>query len=703
MEDQVLLKVEGMDCNNCATGIARFLERKGLEEVYVNFATKEVRYKPVKSGPNLDQVVAGIHKLGYEVVDENTGPGFWTLEQKLIVSAIFTAPLLINHLLMMIGLGIPFLHDPRVQLLLCLPPFIIGFTHFGRSAWSFWKTRVLNMDVLIFMGSTAAFVYSLIGLFLQDPNLIFFETAATIITLVLLGYWIEHRAVSQTTSSIRELTLLQPQTARRILPSGTISTIQREELQPKDQVLVSEGDQIPADGTLIKGEAWLDESMLTGESEPVRKGPGQVVYGGAILVKGNIRLEVDHVGQDSLLGQMIELVKTAQQDKPDIQRLADRISSIFVPVVLSISLLVLLGTHILLGIPFTEALMRAIAVLVISCPCAMGLATPTAVMVGIGRMARSGILIKGGQTLEVFAGIRQIVFDKTGTLTTGKFALQSIDYQEGDEVLVNSLIHSIEQHSSHPIAKSLVQEMEDRKNGMEFWWEQIEEEKGKGMRAVDQEGNVYRIGSARILPSHVLPGEHQLFLTRNDELLAGIQLADPLRDHVKEVIQALKRMQIDSIILSGDKKQKVEDLARELSINEAYGEQLPAEKLDRIQALSQKAPTAMVGDGINDAPALAIADVGVSLSEGSQVAIQTAQVILLNGKLEQILPAVGISRLTLQTIRQNLFWAFAYNIVAIPVAAAGLLNPMWGALFMAFSDVVVIGNSIRLRYKKLPK
>ncbi len=701
--DKVLLHVDGMDCNNCATGIARFLSRKGLEDVYVNFATKEVRFRWGASKLDLDQIKAGIQKMGYVVVDEESDKTNHTLARKLILSAIFTTPLIAHHLLMLLGLDVPFLNNPWTQLLLALPPFVIGVQYFGRSAWSSIRTGVPNMDVLIFMGSTAAFVYSLIGLALQEPNYIFFETAATIITLVLLGNWIEHRAIQQTTSSIEQLTSLQPQKARRLLPSGTVSTIDRTEIRKGDLLLVNEGDQVPADGKITTGDALIDESMLTGESEPAEKKENSQVYGGAVVIQGHFQMEVEQVGQNSLLGQMIELVKTAQQDKPDIQRLADRISAIFVPAVLLIAILTLLVSHFGLGVTFNNALMRAIAVLVISCPCAMGLATPTAVMVGIGRMARNGILIRGGQTLELFAGIRQMVFDKTGTLTSGQFNINEIEYFTEDRAKVHSLIHKIEQHSSHPIAKSLVREMEALKNGLDLQLVSVDEEKGVGMTAKDESGNLYRLGSQRILTNEgtVMPG--QLFLTRNNEVLARIQVTDQLRPNLTTIMQTLQSNGVEPIILSGDRNEKVQALARDLGIQKAYGEQLPADKLRRIEKLNEQAPTAMVGDGINDAPALAKAQVGVSLSEASQVAIQTAQVILLNGKLDQILVALGISRLTLVTIRQNLFWAFAYNLVAIPIAAAGFLNPMWGALFMAFSDVVVIGNSIRLRFRKLPK
>jgi Cu+-exporting ATPase len=696
------LKVDGMTCNNCAASLNRYLERKGLEDVYVNFQTKEVRYHQGKATISEEEVKKGIHKLGFSVVEEGQkDTKWWTLERKLLVSAIFTLPLLLHHLLMMAGVHIPLMDNYWVQLALCLPPYVIGFLHFGRSALSSLKGGVPNMDVLIFVGSTAAFIYSLVGTLMWEANYIFYETSATIITLVLVGNWLEKRAVDQTTTAIGELTKLQVETAKRIMPSGAIVNLKREEVKVGDILQVNEGDKIPLDGRITEGEAAVDESMLTGESLPVEKSVGDRVIGASVLVGGNIRIEVTATSRDTVLSQMIELVKTAQQDKPDIQRLADKISAIFVPVVLAISVLTLLIGHFGFGLPFQQALMNAIAVLVISCPCAMGLATPTAVMVGVGRLAKNGILVKGGQTLEVFSRIQKVVFDKTGTLTSGDFTIKNITYHQPDEARANALIYKMEQRSSHPIAQSLLREMESRVNGVAIELTEIEEQKGRGLLAEDETGNQYKLGSQRMLPDTSQGQAGALYLLENDELLATIELSDHIKPDAAETIQFLKKQGRTPVLLSGDQNAKVQEVASALGIEEYYGEQLPEEKLALIEQFSNIAPTAMVGDGINDAPALAKATIGVSLSNASQVAIQSAQIILLNGKLEYLQRAFGISEHTVLTIKQNLFWAFAYNIVAIPIAAMGFLNPMWGALFMAFSDVIVIGNSIRLKYKRI--
>lgn len=699
----IKLKVEGMDCSNCALSISRFLERKGLEEVFVNFQTKEVRFQQDEEKITLDKVTAGIHKLGYEVVDDGTKKNWWTLNRKLLVSAIFTFPLLLHHLLMMVGIHFEWM-TAWVQLIICIPVFAIGVAHFGVSAVKSLRGGVPNMDVLIIIGSTAAFIYSLVGTINYHPDYIFYETAATIITLVLIGNWLEKRAVEQTTTSIEELTKLQVEKAKRIMPSGTLVTIDAKDVKKGHILQVNEGDKVPADGVITTGSASVDESMLTGESLPVEKTETSNVVGASVVLSGNFQMKVSAIGEKSVLGQMIELVKMAQADKPDIQRLADRISAIFVPAVVLIAIGTILIGHFGFGLEFRQALMNGIAVLVISCPCAMGLATPTAVMVGVGRMAKNGILVKGGQTLEIFAKIKNIVFDKTGTLTTGAFKLKNIQYFDEDHDSIHALIYQLEKHSSHPIAHSLVEEMAPKVNGTSFQLT-VAEHRGSGLEGTDDSGNVYRIGSGnmRINNGMAINPQSHIFLTKNDELLAALEITDDIKEQATEVVDYLKTNEVRPYVLSGDKKEKTAAVAKAVGIKDYFGEQLPAEKLEVIERLSDESFTAMVGDGINDAPALAKATIGVSMSNASQAAIQSAQIVLLNGNLGHLKQAHGISRHTLITIKQNLFWAFAYNIVAIPIAAMGFLNPMWGALFMAFSDVVVIGNSIRLKRKRIFK
>ncbi len=696
----VKLHVSGMDCANCANSIIKVLEKKGLKKVFVNFHTDEVFYEPNDSIATAQEIKLTIEKLGYKVEDEAHPKG--NFQFKIIISSLFTAPLIMNHILMIIGSPIPFLEIGWVQLLLTLPPFIIGFLYFGKSALGAVLNGSTNMDVLIFVGSTAAFFYSVIGLILNEPSYLFFETSSSIITLVLLGNWIEKRAVKGTTSAIKTLSNLQPTTANCLLSSGTVIQINIEELKIGDVLVVNEGDKVPLDGIITHGVGSFDESLITGESIPVDKNEGETIVGGATLISGNIKMRVTHIGKDTFLNQIIELVKRAQEEKPNIQKTADKISSIFVPTVLIIALLTFLGNYWLFDQSIKDSIMNSIAVLVISCPCAMGLATPTAVMVGVSRLAKNGVLIKGGLTIELFASIKNMVFDKTGTLTTGDFEIDSIKYFGKDKNYINRLIVVLERHSSHPIAKFLVRYFEQISPGLLELNLKVKEKSGLGLIANNSEEMVFKIGSKEFVGITDNDfKEYTIFLTQNDELLAAIQLKDHLKENINSTIKKLKDKGLNPIILSGDQKEKVEKVSILTGISTFYYGKKPDEKVNIIKTLSEKTPTAMVGDGINDAAAIAAATIGVSMSEASNSAIDSAKMVLLNGNLESLNKAFDISCETLKTIKQNLFWAFSYNLVAIPIAALGYLNPMWGAAFMAFSDLIVIGNSVRLKHKKI--
>lgn len=705
----ITLQVEGMDCANCALGITKNLQKKGLENVYVDFATGEATFL-LNDKSKLQSIIDSINGLGYKVVDskyreENAGK-LSALDKRFYFTLPFTIILFFSHMVFSHDF---ILNNPYIQLLLCLPVFIIGIMQFGKSAWGSLKTGVPNMDVLIFIGSSAAFFYSLAGIYMyhgthEVHNYLFFETASTIISLVLLGNVLEHRSVKQTTTAIQELSAIQVTKAKIVsmeMGKEAVTEIDYKNIAIGSILQVNTGDKIPVDGEVISGEASVDESMLTGESIPVEKAIAHKVIGGTIVVKGNLRMRAESVGENTVLAKIIELVKKAQQAKPSIQKLGDQISAIFVPVVLAISILTFFISHFGFHISIKDSLMSSIAVLVISCPCAMGLATPTAVMVGIGRAAKKGILIKGGSTLEEFAKIKNIVFDKTGTLTTGDFKIKKIECFEGAlEKEVKEILFHLEQYSSHPIAKSIVSELKGKVAQKTFL--SVNEEKGIGISARDEQNNFYQIGSFKIAATRTSNDSHTIYILKNSELIATVDLEDAIKKNAKETIDALHKQGITTIMLSGDTKSKCHDLAEKISIDQVYSQQLPSQKLDVISQLNAQASTAMVGDGVNDAPALAKSSVGVSLSNATQVAIQSAQIILLkNNDLSSLFEAYLISKHTLITIKQNLFWAFFYNIIAIPIAAMGYLNPMVGALAMAFSDVIVIGNSIRLKTKKL--
>jgi P-type Cu+ transporter len=714
----ITLKVEGMTCTNCALGINKTLEKKGLTNVYASFSDAEVSFDWVESDKvSLEEIKSLITDGGFQVIDENVeseSKSFFSFDNisfKFYLSAFFSIPLLLH---MFVHWHI--LHHPIFQLLMALVPLYIGVFHFGKSALQSVKSGVPNMDVLIFIGSTSAFLYSLAGTIYfygtpQVNNYLFYETSATIITLVLLGNLMEHRSVKQTTSAISDLTKMQVTTSKKVidLQTNNIEEVEVSSLKKGDIISVNEGDKIPVDGFVFSGNLEIDESMISGENEPIYKELQSNVIAGTIVKSGNAFVKTEKIGSDTVLAKIIKLVKEAQRSQPNIQRLGDRVSAIFVPVVVIISLITFLVWYFVLDASIAKSLMNSVAVLVISCPCAMGLATPTAVMVGLGRAAKNGILIKGGATLEQYAAVDTFVFDKTGTLTTGDFKIKNVVISEKykEQLPIQEIIFHLEQYSSHPIAKSIVKVWKEDfgKNMMLF--KSLKEEKGLGIKAISMEGDEYFLGSFKVLKQFDLgfldgTENFKLFLIKNKELIAALEIEDEIIANAKEMISSLKKMDKKVILLSGDKEDKCHKISAELGIEKYFSEKSPEDKLKIIEDLNKNNKVAMVGDGINDAPALAKAQVGISLGHATDVAINTSKVVLLNKHdLMQLVKSYQLSKHTLLTIKQNLFWAFFYNVVAIPIAAAGFLNPMIAALTMAFSDVIVVGNSIRLKYKKI--
>lgn len=709
MSDKTLLNVEGMTCSNCALGVSRMLEKKGLKDVSVDFTTGEVTFEEIEA-EKLPEVISGIRQLGYSVTEPEAGgtgaakENFYrSLEFRFLISVVFTLPLLLHMFV-----HHPLLHNPWFQLFMAFPVYLIGMFYFGKSAWNSLKTGIPNMDVLITIGSSAAFLYSVAGMVLhlgtpEMQQFLFFETAATIITLVLMGNIIEKRSVKKTTTAIRELAAMQPAFANRIaIQKDMTESVERvpvSEIKKYDPVLVNSGDQVPVDGKIYWGHAVADESALTGESIPVEKTAGSTLLAGSVLISGSVKLTTEKAGKQTVLAGIIDLVKQAQQSKPEIQKLGDKVSAWFVPTVVLISLLTFVAGHFIFDVTVQKALLSAVAVLVISCPCAMGLATPTAVAVGLGKAARAGILVKGGSTLELFSGIKTAVFDKTGTLTTGRFTVSAIHTYGITEQEAINLIYSLEQHSSHPIASSLVRELNARKN-LTLLFKQVEEVKGLGIRAEDGNGTVYMLGSASAVNAGQETPQHSVYLSVNGKVMAGVDITDEIKPGAAEMIAGLHAQGIETVLLSGDTEKRCREVLDATGIRKLFAGKLPHEKTIIVNELKQKGRLLMVGDGINDAPSLTAADIGISFGEATQIAINSAQVVILSSEnLDIILKALRIGKLTLATIKQNLFWAFAYNVVAIPIAAMGYLSPMVAAFSMAFSDVVVIGNSIRLRFR----
>lgn len=701
-------KVDGMSCTNCALTIHKYLEEQGLKDVKVNFIGGDVSFETpdVQQLPGIEQ---GIKQLGYKVINENNSSSSKKKHtflsnhfQRFVFCFIFSFPLFLH----MFGLHVPLFMNAYFQLALTLPVFLVGIYFFGRSAYKSLKHGIPNMDVLITIGALASFGYSLYGTITnQAQQYMFYETTATIITLVFLGNWLEHRSVMATQASLNKLAKNQKVMANMIAYDEAhnehIFPVENTQLKVGDLILIRSGEQVPIDCKILSGSASVNESILTGESIPVEKSMNDVLIGGSILSNGTVKAMVTAESTNTVMSQILKMVKDAQSEKPPVQQLADKISAIFVPVVVGIAIVTFVGNYFIAHIGIEQSLLRGIAVLVISCPCAMGLATPAAIAVGLGRAARNGILFRNARSLEVFKNIQRVVFDKTGTLTTGAFHIKAFETSLAEEEF-KKLAFSLEKYSNHPIAKSITKEWK-QKNFIR--WKNVKEIKGMGIQAEDKEGNIYKAGSAVFILPEIKNVEnkatHNVFILKNEKLIGWIDVHDEIRPEAKSIIALLHHNRIETVLLSGDTYAHCKAVAEQLGIQTVLCEQTPEQKLQTVAKLSAESPTAMVGDGINDAPALAKATVGISISEASQIALQSAQVILMNEGLKNLPLALSLGKQTYRTIQQNLFWAFAYNIVAIPVAAFGYLNPTFSALAMGFSDIVLAINSLRLNWKKL--
>ena len=698
------LKVEGMTCSNCALSVSNYLKKEGLTDIKVNPITGEVTFTS-EADAGILKLRAGIKKLGYNVVDETLAGQpkkaifLSNNKQRFLFTLPFTLVLMMHMLPM--GTYTHWLMNPWIQMTLCLPVFITGMYFFGRSAVKSLLHGTPNMNVLIAVGALASFVYSLVGAVLNlGEQYLFFETTASIITLVFFGNYLEEASIQSTQKAVRTLTASQKVMANMIAfddeHKEQIFPLENIFLKTGDLVLIKNGEQVPSDCKILWGDCMVNEAIITGESLPLVKTKKDFLIGGSVLADGLVKAQVTAAGKDTVLSGIVKMVQNAQAEKPPMQKLADKISAIFVPVVLALALLTFLLNFFAFNISGGDSLMRAIAVLVISCPCAMGLATPAAIAVGLGRAAKLGILFKNASALESFKKIQQVVFDKTGTLTTGKFTITNFSTTI-NEAEFKRVVFSLEKFSNHPIAKTIAAEW---KMGSPIAWKNIEEIKGVGVKATAANGEFYEVGSYKLLQNSSGPN-HNIYLLKNGEEIGWIDVQDEIRPEAKGVIQALHKKNIKTILLSGDLKSKCDLIAGQLGIDEVYAEQTPLQKMEKIAALNSAIPTAMVGDGINDAPALAKATLGISLSDASHIAMQSSDVILMNSGIKNLPLALGLGKHTYITIKQNLFWAFIYNIVALPIAAFGLLTPTLAALAMGFSDIVLGVNSVRLFVKRV--
>lgn len=727
-ENKVTLKISGMTCAACSARVEKKLNTlEGVKAANVNLTTERATVEYLPGQIKVGEMIKAVKALGYEAERmeevsrdreaEEKERELKSLRTSLVVSIVLSIPLVLSMLLGLLKVDIPglaILHNQYFQLAIATPiQFVIGARFYKQSYYAL-RSGSANMDVLIAMGTSAAYFFSLYNVFFEEaaPGMmknLYFETSAIIITLILLGKYLEAVAKGKTSEAIKKLAALQAKTAR-VIRDGVEEDIPIEEVELGDVVVVRPGEKVPVDGKIIEGNSSLDESMLTGESLPVDKKAGDLVFGATINKYGTFKLEATRIGKETALAQIIKMVEDAQGSKAPIQKIADQVAGVFVPAVLGIAAVTFLVWY-LLGSGINQALISAVAVLVIACPCALGLATPTAIMVGTGKGAENGILIKGGEHLETAYKLNAVVLDKTGTITKGKPELTDViplGKMEPDELL--TLASIAEKSSEHPLGAAIYEKGKEN-NGQIDDPEVFEAIPGRGVRAVIKQQEVY-VGTRKLMMEQGIDtepvedqisqledqGKTAMLMAIDGKLEAVLAVADTLKESSQEAIADLQEMGIEVYMITGDNQRTADAIARQVGITQVLAEVLPENKAEEVEKLRAEGKVvAMVGDGINDAPALATADIGMAMGTGTDVAMEAADITLMRGDLRTIPASIRLSRQTMRKIKQNLFWAFIYNIIGIPFAALGMLNPVIAGAAMAFSSVSVVTNSLSLK------
>ncbi len=721
----VTFNIRGMHCASCsARNEVNLKKLDGVIEANVNFATHTANVKFEESKISENEIYDAVIKNGYKVLAESnfefqkeeTKKELARAKIKAFVAIALSIPVLI---LAMLGIKLPLIiveYNLSIWLQAIVSAFVILVL-----GWEFHIGMIkrlrnfsANMDTLISIGTLAALFFSIWAMISKETNL-YFETGAVIAALILLGRYFEARSRGQASEAIEKLLQLGAKTAR-VIRNGKEIEIQIEEVKVNDTLIVKPGEKIPVDGKVINGSTSIDESMLTGESMPVGKKIGDDTFGATINQSGSIQIKATKVGQDTVLAQIVKMVTEAQTKKAPIQKLVDKISGIFVPVVLGIALITGLIWYVSTG-NAAQSIIPAVAVLVIACPCSLGLATPTAIMVGTGLGAKHGILIKNGEALEKSKQIDIVIFDKTGTLTEGKPKVTDVVACDSkifpisqNEVLMIGA--SLEKFSEHPLAQAIVNATKEKKQRL-MEAKDFESLSGKGIKGKIGKDSVL-IGNTRLMKENNIPikdckeklenleqeAKTVVIVSRNKKAIGLIAIADTLKEDSKEAVQKLKKSGIETVMITGDNKRTAEAIAKKLGIEKVFAEVLPKDKAEKVKELqNQGKKVAFVGDGINDAPALVQSNVGIAVGTGTDIAIEAGDIVLVKGSPLKVVEALNLSKLTFKTIKQNLFWAFFYNIAGIPLAALGFLNPMISAIAMASSSISVVGNSLRIKNK----